>query len=59
MVMLMEMRATVKVSALTGKQLKMAKILLLEFDDSIAPENTPLEPDIDNSWSPWPNKIVS
>ncbi|UOH80036.1 hypothetical protein LQV05_002685 [Cryptococcus neoformans] len=28
-----------------------------EFDDSIAPENTPLEPDIDNSWSPWPNKI--
>lgn len=55
----MEMRATVKVSALTGKQLKMAKILLLEFDDSIAPENTPLEPDIDNSWSPWPNKIVS
>lgn len=28
-----------------------------EFDDSIAPENTPLESDVDNSWSPWPNKI--
>lgn len=56
----MEMKTTVKVSALTGKQLKMAKkILLLEFDNSIALENTPLEPDIDNSWSPWPNKIVS
>lgn len=55
----MEMRATVKVSALTAKQLKMAKTLLLEFDDSIAPENTPLESDVDNSWSPWPNKIVS
>lgn len=55
------MKMMVKASTLEVRQLKVTKKSLIEFefDNSTAPENTPFERDIDNSWSPWPNKIVS